>query len=555
VLSRFVLGGLLGTGASASVFQATDTLTGNVVAVKVLHPKLSAREELSERFLEEASNVSEIAHPNMTKVIGWGSDSSSGKKDSWIAYELAPGISLAEYVELNGPLHPADAITMARGILSALGAFHRAGFVHRDISPQNVILDIHSPAALMTSDIRLIDYGLVGKIGTNTRNGSGVVGNAHFISPEQARGDGVYVSGDIYQTGAVLFFALTGRTPFSAETTEDLIKAHYALTPPVASAVVNGIPRELDRAVVKAMLKSPTMRYRNIDDFDRSLSAIFGRQEATVEVGQLTLDGLDQTKVLQTSPTSFVDFDRTMLLSASFTESQKAEELSLKSLFPRRKKFRLASWVWPIGFGTVLLASLVISLVSSQPVLPSVALGAQHSQAPSETSKDLAPTSPTAVDVPDVTKLTRDEAIQALTNAGLSLGVETFSESPSTENIVLSSEPQAGSTVSPNSKVAITIASGRNRVPQVVGLSNFEAIRLLEDAGFSVTITDDNGIPQHSSIVDASLPVRLLKPSAGSLLRVGSTVIILVKIPDAGPSTTPIPVMTESPSAPPQPTF
>lgn len=552
MLSRFVFGGLLGTGASASVFEATDSLTGDVVAVKVLHPHLALREELSQRFLEEAINISQVSHPNLTNVIGWGADSTAGEDVTWIAYELASGVSLAEYVEVNGPLNQEDAVTMARGVLAAAGALHRAGLVHRDISPTNVILNVEAPGLLRLSDIRLIDYGLVGKIGTTTRNSSGVVGNPHFISPEQARGDGVYISGDIYQTGAVLYFALTGDTPFSAQSSEELVRAHATLMPPVASSVVQGIPRELDRAIVKSLLKSPTMRFRNIDEFDRSLSAIFGRNSDELLDSRNNTVELEHTKVLvSSSPTSFVDFDRTMLLSAAFTESQNTEVHQDRVIAGRSSKFRVAHWMWPLSFGVLLMLTLVVSVITAQPGLPSTGLEVAQTATPSPTGTEVHSEAPSLVAVPDITRLSREDALNTLSKAGLIFDGETTVESSLNADSVISTQPSIGTFVMPNTKVSLVIASGRNRVPQVVGLTQEEATRQLHESGFTVTVANGEGIPQNASTFNADDRVLLLKPNAGSLLKVGSTVIVVVETSLVEPSVSPSPSgsisMTPSP--------
>jgi serine/threonine-protein kinase len=542
VLSRFVLGGLLGTGASASVFEATDSQSGDVVALKVLHPQLALRNELSQRFLEEALNISQVRHPNLTNVIEWGTDSTAGEDVTWIAYERASGICLAEYVELNGSLHIEDAVTMTRGVLAAARALHRAGLVHRDISPTNVILEIDTPGLLRLSDVRLIDYGLVGKIGTTTRNSSGVVGNPHFISPEQARGDGVYASGDIYQIGAVLYFALTGHTPFSAQSTEELLSAHATLMPPVASSVVQGIPRELDRAIVKSLLKSPTMRFRNTDEFDRSLSAIFGRKADESMDSRNNLVELEQTKVLvPSSPSSFVDFDRTMLLSAAFTEAQNSEITQSSVITGKHRKFRVASWLWPLSFGVLIMFTLVFSVITAQPGLPSSGLEVAQIATPSPTETELNTDSPTLIAVPDVTRLNREDALSALAQAGLLFDGESAVESSLSADSVISAEPSVGTFVKPNTRVSLIIASGRNRVPQVAGLTQQDAVRQLTEAGFAISLTNSERIPQNASTFNANDRVLLLKPNAGSLLRVGSTVIVVLETSFVEPSVSPSP--------------
>lgn len=556
MLSRFSLGGLLGSGASASVFLATDTLTGDAVAVKVLHPRLAARPKQASRFVDEAVRMQGIEHLNITGVIAWGRSTEGEEPAAWIAYELAPGISLVEYVDIFGPLAPGEAATLARGVLAGLGALHNAGLVHRDVSPQNVIIDTQAGSHLSLSNIKLIDYGLVGNAGTSTRTKSGVVGNAHYVSPEQARGAGVYPSGDIYQAGAVLYFALTGHTPFTGDSSEELVQAHLDQTPPVPSAVMAGIPRELDRAVVKAMLKSPMMRYRNVDEFSRSLAAIFGRDEAATVVLPVVSGLLDHTKVLPAAAAhSYVDLDRTLLLTTSSAESDSNQRLLSKPTRGLWRNITSAPWVWPTIFGTLLVAAVVTSVISAQPGMRDVASGTFRVGGDSS----LASATPIGtaeiemLTVPSLTDMTAAQAFQALEKLGLVLGQETRSDSALAADYIVGSDPAAGAIVTPGSTVTLILATGRNKVPQVTGLTSAEALQQLSAAGFTVALHGSDGVPIGDSSSAAAARVLQLKPSGGSLLRVGSTVIAVVNsIPVSSPSPSgsvlPNPVTTGFPS-------
>lgn len=552
VLSRFNLGGLLGTGASASVFSATDLTTGRAVAVKVLHPRLASRPELVSRFLEEAQRIDGIENLNITTVISWGTEDDGEESTAWIAYELAEGMSLTEYVELFGPLSPVDAVAMTRGLLSGLEALHQVGLVHRDVTPQNVIINVDSAEGMSSSHIRLIDYGLVGVAGTSTRNGSGAVGNAHFVSPEQARGDGVYAAGDIYQVGAVLYYALTGQTPFSGDSLEELVSAHVALMPPVPSALVAGIPRELDRAVVKAMLKSPMMRYRNVDEFSRSLAAIYGRDETATEVLPLSEIPLDQTKVLPSVSASFADLDRTMLLSSSFTESETAEKL--RYLSPRRsKKITKVGWLWPALFGFLLVGAVIVSIASAQPGARDVALGLTVTSLSATPSPDTTLSANDKISVPVLVGLTVEQARAAIVASGLQVGSESVVDSPQQADVVTSSDPSQGTALVAGNKVSLKIASGRNSIPQVAGLDRAEVMSQLSAAGFNITLLGEDGVPLSEANTSSTDRVLQLRPKGGSLLRVGSTVIAVVKAfvaPNPNVTTSSVPVPSVTPISP-----
>ena len=209
-----------------------------------------------------------LRHPNVAGVLKVGVDEASDEPVAWIALERAAGLSLAEHVDRHGPLGVADALTAADGVLRALEAAHAVGLVHRDVSPANVMIAIDGDGRLDVGGVRLLDFGLAdaagrAALGTDVlrseavaedTGGAGVIGNVNYMSPEQVRGAAVDERGDVYQAGAVLYFALTGRVPFLRRPGRDDVSALES-PPPVPSVMDSRIPRQVDRIVVRTLLK------------------------------------------------------------------------------------------------------------------------------------------------------------------------------------------------------------------------------------------------------------------------------------------------------------
>lgn len=244
IAGRFRLEGLLGSGGTASVFAATDTLLDRPVAVKLLHPHLSRSEALREAFLDEARRTASVAHPGIVEIVDVGTFQDGDVAIAWIAQELLEGTTLAERVLAHGPVGTPAARRIGTMILGALEAAHAAGLVHRDISPANVLVRFTESDPVR---VTLLDFGLADAAGRTARGDdvlrstssetAGVVGNVQYASPEQLRGDPVGVGGDLYQVGGLLYFALTGRAPFEGGDRDAVVRAQLSAPPPVSSPV------------------------------------------------------------------------------------------------------------------------------------------------------------------------------------------------------------------------------------------------------------------------------------------------------------------------------
>ena len=223
IAERYELEELVGTGGMSSVYRAHDRLLERNVAIKVLHEQFTADGDYVERFRREARAVAQLSHPNIVTVIDRGEH--DGRQ--FIVFEYVDGENVKALIEREGPLPEQEAIGLALQIARALGFAHDQGLVHRDVKPQNVLLNDGGQA-------KVTDFGIARSLdvqGGLTQTGT-VMGTSDYIAPEQARGSRVDAQSDIYSLGTVLYELLTGEVPFSGDNFVAVAMQHINQPPP-----------------------------------------------------------------------------------------------------------------------------------------------------------------------------------------------------------------------------------------------------------------------------------------------------------------------------------
>jgi DNA-binding beta-propeller fold protein YncE len=266
---------LVGRGGMGVVYRAVQLGLDRVVALKVIAPELLDEDDVRARFLEEARAAASVDHPNVIPVHAAGEDAGV----AYIAMRFVAGDDVRSLVRRSGPLDPAEAADLVAQAGAALDAIHRAGFVHRDVKPANLLVD-------RDGHVYLTDFGLAKAVLTRsggTRTGHWV-GTLDYVSPEQIRGGRIDARADVYALGGVLHYALTGRVPFEREGDEAKLWAQLSAPPPVPSALRRGLPGQFDAAVARAMAKHPDERFPSAGDLGRAArAAALGRAPAAPE--------------------------------------------------------------------------------------------------------------------------------------------------------------------------------------------------------------------------------------------------------------------------------
>ena len=256
ISGRYVVQAIVGTGGMAVVYRAFDKKKNRVVAIKVLRPEYESDEEFVRRFSREAEAASKVSHENIVNMLDVGTDGDL----RYIVMEYVDGQTLKDMIRQQGCISPDTAIRMTIRILAAVDHAHRNGIVHRDIKPQNILVD-------SDGRVKVADFGIARlKAAQTTRvdDGQGVsaLGSVHYFSPEQARGEIADEKSDLYSVGVVMYEMLTGQVPFDGETSVSVALKHVHEMPKSMREHRANISKALDEVVMRALSKDAAKRYQ-----------------------------------------------------------------------------------------------------------------------------------------------------------------------------------------------------------------------------------------------------------------------------------------------------
>ena len=570
---RYELGELLGRGGMAEVRKGTDSRLGRTVAVKRLRTDLASDATFQARFRREAQSSASLNHPSVVAVYDTGEETAtdgSGVSQPYIVMEYVAGRTLRDILREGRKILPERALEISSGVLAALDYSHRAGIIHRDIKPGNVML---TPSG----DVKVMDFGIARAISdaaSAMTQTAAVVGTAQYLSPEQARGETVDSRSDVYSAGCLLYELLTGRPPFVGDSPVAVAYQHVREPAAPPSDHDTDLPPEVDAIVMKSLAKRVEDRYQSAADMRGDIERyLAGRPvEATLP---------------PTPPPTAVTAAVPAAAAASTPVAPRPLPVDEEPVDDRPPS-RVGLWV--------VLALLVVGLIAAayflwpkmfesapEQVQPPDVAGmteAAARQALGEDGFTLAPieTQPSdsvrqgrvisqdprpsdfvdpgteitlvisegkpQVTVPSVVGLSRGDAADELRNAGLKVSQEeTESDEPKGE--VVRTDPTGGQMVGDGSSVTVFYSDGPERVPDVVGLKRREAEQKVSDAGFTPSVVESNDTNKPTGTVIQQ------SPDAGQTPPTGSTITLVVSTyvePTEEPTPTESPSPTETPS-------
>ncbi|MFB7508613.1 Stk1 family PASTA domain-containing Ser/Thr kinase [Streptomyces broussonetiae] len=566
---RYRVDGRIAVGGMATVYRALDIRLDRVLALKVMHPTLAADGTFVERFIREAKSVARLAHPNVVQVFDQGTDGSY----VYLAMEYVAGCTLRDVLRERGALQPRAALDILEPVLAALGAAHRAGFVHRDMKPENVLIGDDGR-------VKVADFGLVRSVDTVTSTTGAVLGTVSYLAPEQIEQGTADPRVDVYACGVVLYEMLTGGKPHSGDSPAQVLYKHIHEDVPPPSALVPGLPYALDELVATAAARTPQVRPQD------AVALLARVREARQDLSDEQLDALPPQALSAGHDNAG---DRTSVIPRSLTvprplpvnEDESAEgavrhtsRLQAPPAPPRRTKrlvltivaavlvvFGVGAGVWYINSGQFTKVPPLLSKTEAQARTRLDAAGLEIGQvkrAYNDTvqrgtviSTDPAPGSrirendsvtltvslgPETVNVPDVTGRTLAEARARLKADGLEPGMVTREFSADVaKGSVIATAPTAGTRRHAGSAIALTVSKGSPiDVPDVTGDDPADARQELTDAGLNVVVAPD----RVNSEYDKGKVARQ-SPGDGSQAAEGDTVTLtlskgpqMIEVPD-----------------------
>ncbi|MEU3069606.1 Stk1 family PASTA domain-containing Ser/Thr kinase [Streptomyces sp. NPDC007027] len=453
---RYRIEARIAVGGMATVYRAVDTRLDRVLALKVMHPALATDVSFVERFIREAKSVARLAHPNVVAVFDQGAQGAY----VYLAMEYVAGCTLRDVLRERGALQPRAALDILEPVLAALGAAHRAGFVHRDMKPENVLIGDDGR-------VKVADFGLVRAVGTATDTTGSLLGTVSYLAPEQIEHGTADTRSDVYACGVVLYEMLTGAKPHTGENAAQVIYQHLNSDVPAPSAAVPGLPVALDSLVASATARNPEVRPHD------AVLLLAETREARAGLTEAELDAVPPQALSDSRDGAD---DRTSVIPRALVEDgdgdgmHRTSRLATPPSEPAAPHRRRAGRRGPFGGPH---RKLIIALTAVLLAL-GIGTGVWYINSGQFTQ------------VPSLLGQTQQAAEQRLADAGLGLkGVDRVFSDTVERGEVVSSAPAPGDRIRGNGSVRLVVSRGPEivRVPDVAGASLADARRTLKKVG------------------------------------------------------------------------
>ena len=554
LINRYEIIMKIGSGGMADVYKAKDHVLNRLVAIKVLKQEYSTDATFVKKFRVEAQSAAGLSHPNIVNVYDVGEDDGV----YFIVMELVQGITLKNYIDMKGKLDIREALNISVQIASGLSAAHENRIIHRDIKPQNIIMS-------RDGKVKVTDFGIA-KVADSTTVTTTAAGTVHYISPEQARGGYSDERSDIYSLGITMYEMVTGRVPFEGETNVAVALMHIQseITPP--RQLEPSIPVSFEKIILKCTQKKPERRYASarelIADLRKVLTHPDGEyvvipgaipQGRTIVMNDNDIDSLKAAslrKNLGTKP------EETYVEEPEEEEEEKPVQKPVQKKRPVKKKDieednddfdkdeeddddeevnpALSKVMMALGIGGFIILAVIIFFIIGHAAgffggsgslfghkNKDTSTESISTESVSDTSSDTS-TAGERVKVPNLSKMTEDQAKAALKELRLGVNVQTGTSDDVPEGQVYDQSPAAGTKVDVHTQVTINISSGKEKfsLDDVTGMQYQQAQAQLENDGLVVSLEFD-----YSDSVGSDKVIST-SPKAGSQVAKGDTITI-----------------------------
>lgn len=559
--NRYQLTERIGIGGMAEVYRAQDRVLGRLVAVKVMLPQYASDPEFTQRFRQEAAAAANLQSPYIVNVYDWGQDEGI----HYMVMEYVRGSDLKTAITQRGAINQRKVAEIGAQVCKALSVAHNQDIIHRDIKPQNIMVQ-------PDGNVKVMDFGIARAKNSMKQQTSAVLGTAHYISPEQAQGKELTPASDIYSLGVVLYEAATGKLPFDGPDSVSVAMKQVSDAPVPPREVNPDLDPNLEAIILRALEKDPAARFATVNDMKHALNDyLAGRpvsldDDATHVMSNGTFvppisNAAGATSVMQPLASDGSPVSGAPSVMRAVDEEEQA----------KHKKRRNAVIVAIIAAVALLVAAIAFALsgMNGSSMVPDVA--GQTAQQAEATLKSagytigtttevyddstdegrVVSTDPPAgttaekgsainlniskgkgqVEVPDLNGMNADQAKQALTKAGLtaSQGTAVASDEVAKDKVA-TQDPAAGTKVEKGSTVTFSLSSGPESVsvPDITGMSEKEAQAALSNAGLTGSLSD-----RKASDKVAEGDIISQSPSAGKKVSKGSKVSYVIS---TGPS-------------------
>ncbi|WP_138414926.1 Stk1 family PASTA domain-containing Ser/Thr kinase [Aquibacillus sediminis] len=453
---RYKVKKMIGGGGMANVYLARDIILDREVAIKVLRLEYANDEEFIARFHREAQSATSLAHPNIVNIYDVGEEDNI----YYMVMEYVEGMTLKKYIQMYGPIEVQESIDIMKQVTSAISHAHENDIVHRDIKPQNILINPFG-------QVKVTDFGIaVALSATSLTQTNSVLGSVHYLSPEQARGGMANKKSDIYSLGIVLFELLTGRLPFSGQSAVSIALKHLQSNTPSIRRWNPNLPQSVENVVLKATAKDPFHRYYSVDELHEELETALDPDRLDEEIFTPPEDQGEATKAIpiitdqtfkehKTTQDTIVTSDHTNPhLETKNQDNDKVEK--------KRKKVIITV--------SILLFVVLGSIISALFIIPGLF-------------------QPKDVTIPSVEGMEYEEAYDQLNDLQLNVERKTEHNDEVEEGMVIKTAPSEGRTVKEGDTVTVYSSLGKEKIAfdNYVGRDINQVTSILNQLGFDDT--------------------------------------------------------------------
>ena len=499
---RYELLEKIGEGGMSEVYKAKCNKLNRFVAVKILKKQFADNKDIAEKFKREATSIANLSDTNIVNILDVGTQ----EDIDYIVMEYVSGKTLKEFINYNGKLSYTTTIKIALQIAKALDCAHKNNIIHRDIKPQNILLN-------ESGEVKVTDFGIAKSIDSQTiTNTTSIIGSAHYLSPEQAKGTYIDFRTDIYSFGIMLYEMVTGRLPFEGESPVTVALKHLQEEPVPPKNINSSIPDSLNKFILKAIEKEPIKRYQSAKEMIQDLQKI--QENPDVIIGEILKEHENDSTIIM-APINIKNSsndnisknkeeyeDDDIDIDEEEYEDEDYEEEHEDRAKNKRSKNNIKKIIISIGVIVLFLALASIG----------VFLGGKGAN-----NKE--------IEIPNIQGKLIDEVKDEIKALGLTLEISGTQPSDKEENTILSVNPSIGTKVKKGSIINVVVSSGEEQV-EMPDLRNYEVSSIKQ-------VLDSRGLTNYEIIEEYNDSVEkgyIIKQNPEANTKIGKNTNIVITI-------------------------